>query len=173
MNGQMAQASVSVSKAHETGAALLVDVWYGGSQYQLEMPEATAAESEGDGNDGGLVRTPMPGKVLKVLVAAGQRVAAGEPVAVVEAMKMEHTLRAGRSGVVSKLSCTEGGQVRPCSELPRVPAVPALSPPEMLKGRGSLSSAPRLGKELNLSGGHSGRGPGRLNPSIYSTHLRP
>mmetsp|Transcript_32759 Transcript_32759/g.82530 ORF Transcript_32759/g.82530 Transcript_32759/m.82530 type:complete len:422 (+) Transcript_32759:355-1620(+) len=112
MNGQMAQASVSVSKAHETGAALLVDVWYGGSQYQLEMPEATAAESEGDGNDGRLVRTPMPGKVLKVLVAAGQRVAAGEPVAVVEAMKMEHTLCAGRSGVVSKLSCTEGGQVQ-------------------------------------------------------------
>jgi acetyl/propionyl-CoA carboxylase alpha subunit len=59
---------------------------------------------------GGLV-APMPGKVVKVLVAEGQEVAAGSALVVLEAMKMEHTVRAADGGVVRALHVTVGDQV--------------------------------------------------------------
>jgi acetyl/propionyl-CoA carboxylase alpha subunit len=59
---------------------------------------------------GGLV-APMPGKVVKVLVAEGQQVTAGSPLLVLEAMKMEHTVRAHDAGVVRALHVAVGDQV--------------------------------------------------------------
>ncbi len=59
---------------------------------------------------GGLV-APMPGKVVKVLVAEGQEVAAGAPLLVLEAMKMEHTVRAADAGIVRALHVAVGDQV--------------------------------------------------------------
>jgi acetyl-CoA carboxylase biotin carboxylase subunit len=59
---------------------------------------------------GGL-SAPMPGKVVKVLVAAGQAVTAGQTLLVLEAMKMEHPVRAPIDGVVAKLPASEGEQV--------------------------------------------------------------
>ncbi len=59
---------------------------------------------------GGLV-APMPGKVVKVLVTVGQEVAAGSALIVLEAMKMEHTVRALDAGVVTQLSVALGDQV--------------------------------------------------------------
>jgi 3-methylcrotonyl-CoA carboxylase alpha subunit len=59
---------------------------------------------------GGLV-APMPGKVVKVLVAEGQEVAAGSPLLVLEAMKMEHTVRAADAGFVRALHVAVGDQV--------------------------------------------------------------
>ncbi|HEY5928316.1 MAG TPA: biotin carboxylase N-terminal domain-containing protein [Kofleriaceae bacterium] len=59
---------------------------------------------------GGLV-APMPGKVVKVLVAEGQEVIAGSPLLVLEAMKMEHTVRAADAGVVRALHVAVGDQV--------------------------------------------------------------
>ena len=53
----------------------------------------------------------MPGKVVKVLVAAGQEVAAGAPLVVLEAMKMEHTVRAAEAGTVRALHVAVGDQV--------------------------------------------------------------
>ena len=53
----------------------------------------------------------MHGRVTTVYVAQGDPVEAGERIAVVEAMKMEHTLTAGRSGVVTALSAAPGSQV--------------------------------------------------------------
>ena len=47
-----------------------------------------------------ILRTPMPGRVLAVMVRPGDQVSAGDEVCVVEAMKMEQTVRANRSGVV-------------------------------------------------------------------------
>lgn len=52
--------------------------------------------------------SPMPGKVLQLKVAVGDEVVKGDPLVVVEAMKMEHTLRAGRAGIVAALHCGEG-----------------------------------------------------------------
>ena len=52
----------------------------------LAAPDATAAASGGDGK----VRAAMSGRVVAVLVKPGERVAAGQPVMTLEAMKMEH-----------------------------------------------------------------------------------
>jgi acetyl/propionyl-CoA carboxylase alpha subunit len=59
---------------------------------------------------GGLV-APMPGKVVKVLVTEGQEVAAGAALVVLEAMKMEHTVRAADAGTVKTLHVAVGDQV--------------------------------------------------------------
>jgi 3-methylcrotonyl-CoA carboxylase alpha subunit len=53
----------------------------------------------------------MPGLVKAVFVAAGQAVAKGARLAVLEAMKMEHVLTAGRDGVVGEVLVGEGTQV--------------------------------------------------------------
>ncbi|MDH2424091.1 biotin carboxylase N-terminal domain-containing protein [Sphaerisporangium sp. TRM90804] len=59
----------------------------------------------------GVVRSPMPGTVLLVKVAAGDRVAEGQPLLVVEAMKMEHTVTAPAAGVVAELPVRAGQPV--------------------------------------------------------------
>ena len=60
---------------------------------------------------GATVRAPMPGLVVRVAVAAGQRVEAGAGVVVVEAMKMENELRAPRAGVVEAVHVAVGQAV--------------------------------------------------------------
>jgi propionyl-CoA carboxylase alpha chain len=55
-----------------------------------------------------LVRSPMPGLLAQIVVAEGQEVKAGEPLVVVEAMKMENVLRAERDGRVAKLRAQAG-----------------------------------------------------------------
>ena len=69
------------------------------------FPEHTA-----DAIKGGLV-APMPGKVVKVLVAEGDAVAAGAALVVLEAMKMEHTVRTTEAGTVTALHVVVGDQV--------------------------------------------------------------
>jgi biotin carboxyl carrier protein len=54
---------------------------------------------------------PMPGKVVRVLVKRGQAVKARQPIVVIEAMKMENELRAGREGLVSELQVNDGESV--------------------------------------------------------------
>jgi geranyl-CoA carboxylase alpha subunit len=72
----------------------------------LAAPE-TAAASGGDGK----VRAAMTGRVVAVLVKKGDRVAAGQPVMTLEAMKMEHVHVAGIAGTVSAIDAGEGEQV--------------------------------------------------------------
>lgn len=67
--------------------------------------------SAGGGAAENAVAAPMPGKVIKVLTAEGETVEEGQPVLIVEAMKMEHTLRAPATAVVKSLKCAEGDQV--------------------------------------------------------------
>ena len=57
------------------------------------------------------VKAPMPGKLVRVLVAAGDAVAAGQGLVVVEAMKMENELRAPRAGRVREVPVREGQAV--------------------------------------------------------------
>jgi biotin carboxyl carrier protein len=59
----------------------------------------------------------MPGKVVRLLVKPGDRVEAGQPLVVVEAMKMENELRAGRSGTVTEIHVKEGASVEAGSQL--------------------------------------------------------
>jgi len=53
----------------------------------------------------------MNGSIVRVLVEAGQRVEAGSVLIVMEAMKMEHSIRAAQTGVVKSLLCHEGEMV--------------------------------------------------------------
>lgn len=57
------------------------------------------------------VVAPMPGKVTKVLVSIGDTVEVGQVVLVMEAMKMEYSLKAQASGKIEKLDCKVGDQV--------------------------------------------------------------
>ena len=57
------------------------------------------------------VVAPMPGKVVRVLVKIGDAVRARQPIAVIEAMKMENELRAGRDGVITELAVASGQSV--------------------------------------------------------------
>jgi geranyl-CoA carboxylase alpha subunit len=72
----------------------------------LAAPEA-AVSNRGDGK----VRAAMTGRVVAVLVKPGERVAAGQPVMTLEAMKMEHVHVAGIAGTVSAIDVAEGEQV--------------------------------------------------------------
>jgi geranyl-CoA carboxylase alpha subunit len=68
---------------------------------------SSAAAAGGDGK----VRAAMNGRVVAVLVKAGEKVAAGQPVMTLEAMKMEHVHTAGVAGTVSSIDVGEGEQV--------------------------------------------------------------
>ena len=59
---------------------------------------------------GGCV-APMPGKIILVRVSAGEQVAAGQTLLVMEAMKMEHAVTASAAGVVTELYVAAGDQV--------------------------------------------------------------
>jgi len=60
---------------------------------------------------------PMPGVVLKILVRAGDVVAKGAPLLILEAMKMEHQIVAPRDGRIAAIDCREGELVQPGVEL--------------------------------------------------------
>ena len=60
---------------------------------------------------------PMPGQVIRVAVAPGDAVRAGQILVVVEAMKMEHSVTAPRDGIVAALACAEGDRVEDGMEL--------------------------------------------------------
>jgi geranyl-CoA carboxylase alpha subunit len=72
----------------------------------LAAPEAVVTNG-GDGK----VRAAMNGRVVAVLVKPGDRVAAGQPVMTLEAMKMQHVHAAGIAGTVSAIDVAEGEQV--------------------------------------------------------------
>ncbi|MHA3977671.1 ATP-binding protein [Halovulum sp. GXIMD14794] len=80
-----------------------------GQSYRVAR--ARSAMSGGGGPAGGDVVAPMPGFVRQVLVATGDAIVEGQPLLVLEAMKMEHTLRAPRAGEVASVAVSEGDQV--------------------------------------------------------------
>jgi biotin carboxyl carrier protein len=64
-----------------------------------------------------VVKAPMPGKIVKVLVGLGQDVVEGQGVVIIEAMKMENELRAPKSGKVREVKVREGQTVEGRAEL--------------------------------------------------------
>lgn len=96
------------------GAERLVMVHGRTHRLSLKDPIADADRDEG-GSD--RIIAPMPGKVIAVHVQAGDAVAAGQPLMVLEAMKMEHTIGAPREGAIDRLHFAEGDQVEEGAEL--------------------------------------------------------
>ena len=82
-----------------------------GRTWAVHDRAAEDAAAEAVTGTGGPVRSPMPGTVTVVEVAEGERVTAGQPLVVVEAMKMEHVLTAPVDGVVRGLRARPGGAV--------------------------------------------------------------
>ena len=66
---------------------------------------------------GGSLAAPMPGKIVAVMVKAGQKVEKGTPLVILEAMKMEHTIAAPADGVVKEVHFAPGEQVLEGAEL--------------------------------------------------------
>jgi len=82
-------------------------------------PLQQAAGAQGDGN---LIEAPMPGLVREVFAVAGQQVSKGDRLAILEAMKMEHSLLAARDGVVAEVLAAAGDQVEAGAALVRLEA---------------------------------------------------
>jgi propionyl-CoA carboxylase alpha chain len=90
-----------------TGSVVFVDGPDGSSRLVEEERLPVAADQVAEGS----ALAPMPGSVVRVAVAVGERVEAGQVLVVLEAMKMEHTVVAGATGTVTGVDVAEGDQV--------------------------------------------------------------
>lgn len=85
-------------------------------RYVLAEPRGSGVGGGGDG----VILSPMPGRIIAVDVAAGDRVAKGQKLLTLEAMKMEHSLTAPFDGMVAELNCEVGAQVQVEALLARI-----------------------------------------------------
>ena len=81
-----------------------------GEMHAVSLFDPIAAVEANQSHQGGLT-APMNGSIVRVLVEVGQPVEAGTQLVVLEAMKMEHSIRAPHAGVVKALFCHEGEMV--------------------------------------------------------------
>jgi 3-methylcrotonyl-CoA carboxylase alpha subunit len=98
-------------------------------RFSVFAPEGSAVVDEfdpiahsADSSHAGGLTAPMPGKVIAFLAKAGDAVTKGQPLAVMEAMKMEHTIAAPRDGTIEELLYAVGDQVSEGGELLRLAA---------------------------------------------------
>jgi biotin carboxyl carrier protein len=92
------------------GLVVVID----GFRFEVDVRDPRRFSRKASGRRGEGVQTilaPMPGKVVRVLVSAGEAVEAGQGLLVVEAMKMQNEMKAGRAGTVLSVSTKEGATV--------------------------------------------------------------
>jgi propionyl-CoA carboxylase alpha chain len=82
-----------------------------GPEGQSSFARRTEDDPDEQGGTAGECRAPLPGAIARVLVTTGDLVNDGDPLVVLEAMKMEHTLRAAGTGTVGDVLCAPGDQV--------------------------------------------------------------
>ncbi|ANN64995.1 acetyl/propionyl/methylcrotonyl-CoA carboxylase subunit alpha [Bordetella bronchialis] len=87
------------------------DVFHDGAACQLLLDDPLAHAGEAHGEHGGDMTAPMPGKIISIDVRAGDTVSKGQPLLVMEAMKMEHTIAAAADGEVVEVFYAVGDQV--------------------------------------------------------------
>lgn len=100
------------ARVERTSGHLIVSVQ--GHRFEIEVRDPRRWSPNSASHRGGdieTVRAPMPGKVVRVLVAPGDTVEAGQGVMVVEAMKMQNEMKASRSGRVLSVAAKEGATV--------------------------------------------------------------
>jgi biotin carboxyl carrier protein len=92
-----------------------IRIWVGDHSYSAEVSDPRSLRNRKSRADGGKgprqLVAPMPGKVVRFLVAENSPVEAGQGVVVVEAMKMQNEIKSPKKGVVLKLSVGEGAAV--------------------------------------------------------------
>ncbi|MGH7113658.1 MAG: biotin/lipoyl-containing protein, partial [Stellaceae bacterium] len=98
--------------AHGSEIAVALD----GESWRLVEIDPFAARA-GDDPAAGRLTAPMPGRVARVLVEVGSKVRRGQPLMIIEAMKMEHTITAPGDGIVERVRFAAGDLVEDGTEL--------------------------------------------------------
>ena len=92
-------------------------MWVGSSRFAVELrdPRSLRSRQKAGGDETGpkKIVAPMPGRVVRLLVAEGCEVEAGQGMIVVEAMKMQNEIKAPKKGLVKKISTSPGAAVNP------------------------------------------------------------
>src|SRR5277367_4920069 len=90
-------------------------VWVGSTRFAVELrdPRSLRSRQKAAGDEKGprQILAPMPGRIVRVLVAETSAVEAGQGIVVVEAMKMQNEIKSPKKGTVQKIVATEGANV--------------------------------------------------------------
>ncbi|MEK7436391.1 MAG: acetyl/propionyl/methylcrotonyl-CoA carboxylase subunit alpha [Pseudomonadota bacterium] len=106
----------AVLQANVVMSGAMLDVFFRGTRYRLELHDPALHEIATDAH-GGSLAAPMPGKIIAVLTRNGAKVEKGTPLIILEAMKMEHTIIAPGRGTVKDINYKVGEQVAEGAEL--------------------------------------------------------
>lgn len=88
-----------------------IRIFLGAQTYDVTFPNPLLAAETGRATDGSLL-APMPGIITGLIAKPGEQITAGDPLLVMEAMKMEHTIQSPRDGVLSGFRFQVGDQVK-------------------------------------------------------------
>jgi biotin carboxyl carrier protein len=92
-------------------------MWVGSACFTVELRDPrslrTRQKTARDDNGPRKILAPMPGRIVRLLVAENSEVEAGQGIVVVEAMKMQNEIKSPKKGVVKKISATPGAAVNP------------------------------------------------------------
>jgi biotin carboxyl carrier protein len=92
-------------------------LWVGSSRFAVELrdPRSLRSRQRAAGDEKGprKILAPMPGRIVRLLVAENSEVESGQGIVVVEAMKMQNEIKSPKKGVVKKISATPGAAVNP------------------------------------------------------------
>lgn len=86
-------------------------VFINGDIFRINKLKVLPREAKKEGKDKGDLKSPISGKVIRVLVEVGENIKENQPLMIIEAMKMEHQVRAPFPGQVKKINFKEGQQV--------------------------------------------------------------
>jgi biotin carboxyl carrier protein len=113
MNGRSVEVRLDAAKSPDPEAhAYRAMLYEGAYEFALVDPRrALLAGSGGAAAGGGVLASPMPGKIVKVLVQPGETVQEGQTLLVMEAMKMQNELKSSITGTVQTLHVQEGATV--------------------------------------------------------------
>jgi 3-methylcrotonyl-CoA carboxylase alpha subunit len=120
-NGKAAVTIDGVAAASDATAVDTEDavyVWHRGRQTKVTLRDISSLDAAHAG--GGVIRAPMHGKILAILVEQGAHVVKGQRLAIIEAMKMEHSLTAPIEGTVAAIVAAADGQVAEGAEIMRI-----------------------------------------------------
>ena len=101
----------SLGRMYRADVTKVGDAWWISLEGKTYIVREMGQESTSSDMDEGGLTAPMPGTVREVLVKTGQRVREGQPMMILEAMKMEHQISAPESGEVSSIYFKEGDRV--------------------------------------------------------------
>lgn len=124
MEGRSIEVRLDSAKSSDPDVhAYRAALYDGAYEFALADPRrALLAAAKGTGTGGGLLIAPMPGKIVKLLVKAGDTVQEGQTLLVMEAMKMQNELKSSAAGTVSAVHVQEGAAVETGAELVTVTA---------------------------------------------------